>query len=414
MTMLDIAHKDRAHSPVGGSSAKRVMNCTASVELCAQYPNIESDFAAEGTAMHEAIDLILQGKTEKDTDVIGLTFNGYVIDQEMYDDGIAPALEYLDKLDEELGGIEYFNERRVLFPDISAPVRDADGNILRWEHDIAFGTVDIVGQAKDRTIVLDWKFGRGVAVEAERNEQLMYYAYAAAHTPPTDKFFSKDKPIEVFIVQPRVMDGEPFTRWMTTMLQLEAFAADLRRAVGIAYTEEATFKLGPWCKFCNAKTGCDLYNGIIGDAADLVDANGVNPVEEDIRRWLPYADDLIKFGDLVKQRAHAMMEEGISFEEQGYKLVNKRVTRNWVDEDKTLKYFARMKLPAEQRYVKKIISPAQAEKALKPFGVSAIPKDLIDAKSSGTTLAPLEDKRPAVLAGGALKELAARLAAQTG
>lgn len=395
MTQLAIAHADRAHSPVGGSSAKRVMNCTASVQLCAQYPNVESSFAAEGSAMHEAIELILQGKTANDRGVIGLSFHdGIVITEEMFDEGIAPALEYLDKLDEELGGIEYFNEKRVIFPGI-------DG---------AFGTVDIVGKAKDRTIILDWKFGKGVAVEADHNEQLMYYAYAAAHTPPTDKFFAKDRPIELFIVQPRVGDGEPFTRWMTTMLQLEAFAADLRRAVEVAYSPEASFKLGPWCKFCNAKTGCDLYNGVIGDAVDRIDQN-VSPLEDDIRRWLPYADDLIKFGDTIKQMAHAMMEEGKTFE--GWKLVGKRPTRSWVDEEKTLKYFARMKLPADQRHVKKIISPAMAEKALKPLGVSAIPDDLIDKKSSGTTLAPESDKRPSVLIPSeALKKLADRLAAQ--
>jgi hypothetical protein len=55
------------------------MNCPGSVNLCAQYPNVETVFAAEGTALHEAIDLIFQGKTEKDTDVIGLVFNGHEI-----------------------------------------------------------------------------------------------------------------------------------------------------------------------------------------------------------------------------------------------------------------------------------------------------------------------------------------------
>lgn len=395
MTELAIAHKDRAHSAVGGSSAKRVMNCTASVELCAKYPNIETSYAAEGTAIHEAVDLILSGKTDNDTDVIGLTFNGYVITQDMYDEAVAPALAYLDKLDEDLGGIEFYNEKRVIFPGIED----------------AFGTVDIVGTAKDRTIILDWKFGKGVAVEAERNEQLMYYAYAAAHTPPTDKFFARDKPIELFIVQPRVGDGEPFTRWMTSMMQLEVFAAQLRRAVEKSRTSEATFALGSWCKFCNARTGCDLYKGVVTDAQLLIEQNAT--VQADLERWLPYADDLIAFGDLLKQRGHQFLENGGTLRD--WKLVGKRITRSWVDEEKTLKYFARMKLPAEQRYVKKIISPAMAEKALKPLGISEIPKDLIDAKSSGTTLAHASDKRPAVLASGeALKQLAARLAATTG
>ena len=394
MTELTIAHKERAHSAVGGSSAKRVLNCTASVNLCAQYPNVETSFAAEGTAMHEAIDLILMGKTQQDTDVIGLTLNGLVITQAMYDDGIAPALEYLDGLDKELGGVDFYVEKRVVFPGIED----------------AFGTVDIIGKAKDRTIVLDWKFGRGVAVEAEHNEQLMYYAYAAAHTAPTNKFFVEGQPIELFIVQPRVNDGEPYTRWVTTMLQLEAFALELRRAVEISATPDATYKLGPWCKFCNAKTGCDLYNGVIDDAVVTIENRGHSPIEDDVRRWLPYADDLIKFGDTIKQMAHELMEQGVEFDD--WKLVAKRANRSWSDEKKALAFMARMRLPAADRYEKKIISPAKAEKVLKPLGVSAIPDDLIDRVSSGTTLAPASDKRPSVaIPSGALKLLAERLGA---
>ena len=60
MTALDIAHKDRAHSAVGGSTAKRVLNCTASVNHCAKYPNESNAFADMGTALtctHQCIKL---------------------------------------------------------------------------------------------------------------------------------------------------------------------------------------------------------------------------------------------------------------------------------------------------------------------------------------------------------------------
>lgn len=390
MTELAIAHKDRAHSAIGGSSAKRVMNCTASVELCAQYPNIETEFAAEGTALHEAVDLILSGKTEKDTDVIGLTFNGRVLTQDLFDEAIAPALETFDRLQDELGGIDFFNEQRVTFPGI----------------DNAFGTVDIVGTAKDRSIVLDWKFGRGVAVEAEANEQLMYYAFAAAHTAPTDKFFDRHKPIEVFIVQPRVKDGEPFTRWMTTWMQLEAFALELRRAVEIAATPEAEFRLGAWCKFCNGQPGCDLYQNRVRQIGKLTR----DELTDNIAEWLPYADDMIAWGENIKKLAHDLLEQGATI--PGYKLVNKRANRSWKDEEKALKYFSKIGLPAADRHVKKIISPAQAETALKRNGLPAeLPDALVDKVSSGTTLAPDSDKRPAVpIAPGALQLLGQRLA----
>lgn len=384
------AHADRAHSPVGGSSAKRVMNCTASVELCAKYPNVESEFAAKGTALHEAIDLIFQGKTEKDEDVIGLVFNSIEITEADFHEAIVPALDMWDALDKELGGIDYFNEQRVVFPEI----------------DNAFGTVDMVGSAKDRTIVWDWKFGRGVAVEAEANEQLMYYAYAAAHTPETARFFDKHKPIELFIAQPIVNDGEPFTRWMTTWMQLEAFALELRRAVEKAYSPEAEFKLGPWCKFCNGQPGCDLFNNRVRTVGQL----SREELEANMAEYLPMADDMIAWGDRIKKLAHALLEQGATI--TGYKLVNKRANRSWKDEDKTLRYLAKVGLPAPERHVKKIVSPAQAEAALKKAGLPAeLPKSLVESVSSGTTLAPESDKRPAVpVAPQAFKLLAERLA----
>lgn len=406
ITVID--HSQRAHSAVGGSSAERVLNCTASVELCAKYPNVETEFAAEGTACHEAVDLILMGKTQKDTDVIGVTFNGIVMTEDLFESAIVPALEMFDALDKELGGIDFFNEQRVTFPGIPMPVYDHDGNVIGMKEDNAFGTADIVGRSRDRTIVWDWKFGAGKAVTAEANPQLMYYAYAAAHTKPTDQFFDRNRPIEVFICQPRTKDGEPFTRWMTNMVQLEAFALELRKAVEIAFSPEAEYKLGPWCQFCNAKRGCPLYTNKVQEVGRLTREQ----MEAELERWLPYADTMIAWGKDVKDAAHKLLEDGGKV--PGWKLVHGRKNRSWADEDKTLRYFSKIGLPAAERHVKKIVSPAQAEAALKKNKLpSELPEALVISAPSGTTLAPESDKRPAVLAGvGALKALADRLSAK--
>lgn len=387
---LTISHKDRAHSFVGGSTAKRVMMCPASVNLCAQYPNVESEFAARGTALHECIDFIFQGRTEKDTDVIGLKFHGHVITEQLFEEAIEPALEMWDALDKELGGIEYFNEKRVVFPGIEG----------------AFGTVDMVGKAKDRACVWDWKFGSGVSVSAEENMQLQYYAYAAANTPGTAELFDRDKPIELFICQPCVREGEPFTRWLTTYRQLEVFAMELQAAVQRSQEPDPEYRMGDWCKFCNAKMGCPLYNNRVEEVRGLSDEQ----LAAQFEKYAPLFDLMIEWGKAGKAMMHAEMENGLQV--PGWKLVNTRATRKWVDEDKTVKYFARMKLPADERYEKKLISPAKAEKALKPLGIAELPKDLVVSESSGTTLAPADDKRPAVVVGaGALKKLAERLSA---
>jgi len=389
LTVAD--HTARAHSSVvGGSSAGRVLQCPGSVSLCATMPNVETIFAAEGTAFHMALDMIFSGIATKDEDVINLEFNGYEITQEMFDEGIVPILEHWDALDREMGGIEFFSERRVTFPGIEN----------------AFGTTDLIGTAKDRTVVYDFKLGKGVAVDAEDNPQMKYYALAAMHSPGTEKFFSPDKPVEVFIAQPRVNDGEPFSRWMTTTKQLEAFGVELRHAVETALLPDAPLKMGKYCKFCSGKSVCPLYQNIATDAMEMPHDAMVDHLSE----WLPQADLLIELGNNIKALAHDQMEKGMGV--PGFKLVNKRAVRKWTSEDKALKFLTRMKVPADERHIKKFISPAQAEKALKPLGVTKLPEDLVESVSSGTTLAPESDKRPAVaLASGALKLLAERLSA---
>ena len=88
----------------------------------------------------------------------------------------------------------------------------------------------------------------------------------------------------------------------------------------------------------------------------------------------------------------------------GYKLVAKRATRQWVNDASARTYLERAGVaplkPSE------VISPAQAEKALKKVK-KELPEELVVAVSSGSTLAPMDDPRPAVLNIG--KQLTAAL-----
>src|SRR5580693_4210659 len=106
-------------------------------------------------------------------------------------------------------------------------------------------------------------------------------------------------------------------------------------------------------------------------------------MREHLEEWLPQADMLIELGNFIKELAHDQMEKGMPI--KGWKLVPKRAIRKWVDDEKTIKYFARIGLPAA----------------------------LVGKVSSGTTLAPESDKRQAVaMAPQALQLLAERLSAR--
>jgi hypothetical protein len=78
----------------------------------------------------------------------------------------------------------------------------------------------------------------------------------------------------------------------------------------------------------------------------------------------------------------------------GYKLVAKRGTRQWIDEDEAVAILGVAGIdPYKER---EVISPAQAEKLLKKSKLT-LPPELTVSLSSGTTLASEDDPRPAVL-----------------
>jgi hypothetical protein len=119
---------------------------------------------------------------------------------------------------------------------------------------------------------------------------------------------------------------------------------------------------------------------------------------------------MIEWGQAVKDTAHRHLEEGGSID--GWKLVQKRATRKWTDEEAADRFMQEAGVPPEQRSVNTVISPAEAEKVLKRLKAGEIPDSLVSKISSGTTLATADDKRPAVETSvTALQRLADGLAA---
>jgi hypothetical protein len=160
---------------VGGSTAKRVIACPGSVALVdTMPPKPSSSYADEGTLLHDTIASIL----ERDVDpysMVGTTYADSVLTEALVDDKLVPALRALDEVD-PTGEMEYAVESRVGFGDFLPDV---------------FGSTDLLGRLGDRAIVLDWKFGDGVAVEATENAQLLFYAAAARRTPETAWAFQR-------------------------------------------------------------------------------------------------------------------------------------------------------------------------------------------------------------------------------
>jgi hypothetical protein len=373
-----------AHSNiVGGSTAKRVIACPGSVKLVQKMPpRPASRYADEGTLCHTIMEAILIDNGEPE-DFLGRKLNDVIITQELLDTKIRPALAALDEIDPR-GEMSYDCEVVVDFGDALPDV---------------FGSADLVGRIGDRAIILDWKFGDGVDVAVEENPQAMFYAAAAMRTPVVQWAFKDAAEIECVVVQPTA--ATPVKRWVTTPARIRAFEMELFAAVKEAVGPEPSMQTGDHCRWCAAKPVCPLMTGAVDRAVrQSVQALDVGQISAALAQaamlegWI--AD--------LRALAHKMLEEGVAV--PGWKLVPKRATRQWVNPDEAMTALTGLGLGREALTETKMLSPAQAEKVLKKHKL-AMPDGLIVAVSSGDTLAPEDDPRPASLQIG--RQLAAAL-----
>ena len=352
---------------VGGSSAKRVMACPGSVALVQKMPPKPSNsHADQGTLLHNAISAILE---DQSVDVIGTQYKDQVLTQDLYDEKIMVGLSLLDEVDPEKT-MEYEVETRVGFGDLLPGV---------------FGSTDLMGRIGSKAIILDWKFGTGVAVSAEENEQLMFYAAASMRTPEAQWVFDGATEIELIIIQP-----PEIKRWTTTRARIEQFERDLVKAVNAAGLADAPLKNGDHCRWCNAKPVCPIMTGAVDRAVAIkMDAIDVDK----IGAYLHNADLLEAWIKDLRTLAEEMMKKGKPV--TGWKMVPKRATRSWVKEEDA-KTALLQHLKESEVIETKLVSPAAAEKLLKAQKLK-LPDGLTVAISSGNTIAPESDPRPAVV-----------------
>jgi hypothetical protein len=391
-----------AHAELGASGAYRWMACPGSIRLSRGLPSTTSDFARAGTVAHELAEGVLRNGLDPE-DVIGVAVSDdhpdIVVDQEMVD-AVAVyrdhALELQARLRGEKDGLFLIEEKVDL-----SPMGGIGGRM--------FGTADlIVFVPSERTLyVRDYKHGSGVPVEVEGNAQLRYYALGAAlRVWNSLGRLAPIRHVDYGVVQPRCphTDG-PIRTEVIDMVDLMDWGYDLLVAAERTEDPDAPVNPGDHCRFCQALSVCPAVRDRRMGEAKLVFAEDGTvepeaPLEtlsvEELRAIVDNGDQIIAWVKAAQQMAQTRLETGLPM--PGYKLVAKRATRSWVDEKQALQALCdAFGASPDDLYKKTFLSPAQVEKALR---LGKADKDVISALtesiSSGTTLAPEGDKRPAV------------------
>jgi hypothetical protein len=365
---------------VGGSTAKRVINCPGSVVLVQKMPPKPSNkYADEGTLLHNVIAEIVMTDNPPEH-YLGTKYEDQVLTQELIDTKLKVALAALDEIDPNKE-MEIEAETRVGFGDLLPDV---------------FGSTDLIGRIGNRAIVLDWKFGDGVAVDVEENPQLMFYAAASMRTEGAKWAFEGVDEIEMVIVQPPQVK-----RWVTTPKRIAEFEKQLVNAVKEAQKPDAKLQTGDHCRWCAAKPICPQMTGAVDRALKTSIDNLDAPT---ISAYLKNADMLEQWITDLRALALQMLDSGAKLPD--YKLVAKRAIRQWTDEEKAKVALFAFGLTESEVMESSVISPAKAEKVLKKRKLG-LPDDLVVAISSGNTLASVDDPRPEVVQIG--KQLTAAL-----
>ena len=337
----------------GGSVASRTLNCPGWVPLTLTLPPElqhppASQFAIEGTKLHEEMEEILLNNarpTHEKTD---------------------RALDAFDLVCEELGvqDEEFMVEQRV-------QLKGFEGY---W------GTCDIVIDARP-IVILDWKFGDGVMVFAENNDQLQFYANAALDTLFDPHAIRPSDEVVLAIVQPSDRREQDYDYWRTTVGDLRSWKARYAAAV-----KQTHIELGSWCKFCPALAICPKQRC---EAEKALQTNLAELQPEALGEWWSKARFLEDFIRELDRIVLYQLEREVEI--PGCKLVRGKTQRAWEDSKATLAWIKAQRLPLKDFAPRTPVTPAAMERQNVEF-----PDELLKKKTGKLVIAPELDPRPAV------------------
>jgi hypothetical protein len=379
------------HSLLSPSGAHRWMRCPGSLLLGKTAPDRTTRYADEGSAAHKiATDCLQSGGKITPDDFLGCVLdmgeNEILVDHEMVQ-SVEQFIEVVEKY--AVGGGMVLVDKRVDF----SPYIGVDNST---------GTADVIIIFPDRLIVIDLKYGRGVRVYAEHNEQLRLYALGALN----DYGIGCDPDDIVMVIhQPRLEHLDDDTM---TVADLEAWAQNEAKpgaAAALAALELTveTVNLEPGekqCKFCDAKAMCpavaaevNVSTGTLATAADF--ANLADLPSDDI--WLKMLKVPLVESYCKAIRAEAERRLFAGEPNPHFKIVEgKKGNRAWADEGLAEAAMRSQKVKPDLMYTKKLVSPTQAEKNLKKEKpkVWAALQEIIVRAPGKPSVAPATDKRP--------------------
>lgn len=437
------------NSPSGMPAA---MLCNAKPWREQPFPETTNESADEGTAAHFLLEQCLSEQKEAKA-FQGLRIKVENGKTEFNTSGQYPVgLDMINEIQKTLDVIYSLADGATVYPEQVLSIEFITGE------EGATGTSDTVIIKGDTAIIADLKYGRGVQVFAEGNEQLLMYGASAVADFDA---LGEIEHVELHILQPRL---NHFDVWKLTVAEMNERIEVIRQTSAriLAGPEGLTAVPGEkQCRFCKASATCAertafTVETIVGEFVDLdkgfvkvempqaekllaqsfgvkpaaisftegrddndfgdgtfhftVKKPSIRPALEAATERLTTAEDerlatLMDAADMIEGFAKAVRAEverrllAGKFTDARYKLVEGRQgARSWKDEAEAEATLKAMRLKVAEMYDFKLISPTTAEKVLKEANPRKWNKlqPLIGRSDGKPSVAPASDKRPAL------------------
>ena len=370
------AHKERAHALLSASGSARWLNCTPSPLLEEQYPDNDSEAAAEGTAAHELAEYklrVLKGSKFQQRPTSKWDSEEMESHTDDYADHVMATLAHAQ---ETSPAATLLIEHRL---DFSHLVPDG------------FGTGDAIIIADDTMTIIDLKYGKGVEVSAEANPQMRLYALGALHQFGMIYDIRK---VKMVIFQPRLnntsideIDAQELITWGNDVV---------RPTAAIAMAGEGELTPGDWCQFCKHAPACPALAKQYFDVVPMEEAAPAAPAPDtlsdaQIANIVKWSGDLKKWLTAVEK--HALDEANNGKTYPGLKLVEGRSVRKYTDEQAVAK---KVQALGQEPYEKKLLGITAMTKLLGKKTFNTELGELLHKPEGKPTLVPESDKRQAL------------------
>lgn len=379
-----MGHADRNHALLSASGAHRWLLCTPSAKLEEQFPDNVSDTAEEGTLAHELAELKARNYFNPQ-DVSKRKLNAQIRkmkEHRLWDDEM---LKHTDTY------IDYIRDVSIRLPAQPSHRVEVKLDLSRYIPG-GFGTADLVLLQGGDLYVIDFKYGKGVPVSAEKNPQLMLYALGARDAY---SLLYPVRTVHLAIVQPRL---DSISEYQCSVEELARFGKYVQERAVLAFQGEGDYCPGAkQCRFCRARKTCRARAQENVCLAFSPDKGKLPPLitNSEAGQYLEQGEDVAKW--LSDLKDYALSECLAGREVPGWKAVEGRGTRGWTDMDKAFETLVRTGVTEEAMlWEKKPLTLAQVEKLVGKKDFQDAVGEYIVRNAGKPALVKESDKRTAI------------------